>query len=96
MNENETNNKFDFVFFVKKTITLKKLDTLIKEIREHFENVEYVDFLGLRKTAYTINGENEAYCFSIIHHTAQEKTGKVILKLKENTNILKFMNCQMY
>lgn len=97
--EEKTNkNSYDNVYILRGNLTEEQAKKEMESIKKYFKNVEIYDkeddrngYLGLKKLAYTIRG-NEYGHYYLTHFRAKaEEIQEIEMKLRLNDDVIKFI-----
>lgn len=85
-------NNYETVCIINKNISLEKYCQLKKYIQEYCENIKEFDEMGIKKLAYNIKEEKEAFYLRFEWQGTPENISEIERYFRINDDVLKFIN----
>lgn len=96
---------FENVYILKGSLTEEKAIKEIENIKQYFKDVKVFDnngnikgkieYLGLKRLAYTINGETTGYFYVTHFEGTENEILKIERQLRLNDNVIKFITIKV-
>lgn len=95
-------NIFDNVYILKGSLTEEQAKNEIERIKQYFKNVEIIKndnnmygYLGLKKLAYKIRGEQTGHYYVTHFEGTENKIADIERQLRLNDKVIKFITIKL-
>lgn len=93
INKHNSKKNYESLCIFDPNTLLADYERVINDIKE-ITTIHEFNIVGVKKLAYVIKGFNSGFFVTFKYSLTDEELHKIILKLKDNNNIIKFINIE--